>query len=119
MKSVTNSKRLPFHVYRNGHEDGLRLSSSIVTGEVNAARPGEAVSACRTPDGHSTRTTSAPARQPSPTPHAPPGAGRPGAEVDQPVVVVVQKLGGRRCRGRGRRFRRAEAAAPVARGAHP
>src|SRR5581483_4062887 len=60
MKSVTNSKRWPFHVYKKGHEDGFRSSSVIARGVAIV------VSAWRIPDGHSTRITSAPGREPRP-----------------------------------------------------
>src|SRR5262245_51592135 len=65
MKSVTNSKRSPFHVNKNGHDDGLRSSSSTVTDEESGA-DGEPVSAWSTPEGHRTRTTSATDRGPRP-----------------------------------------------------
>src|SRR5437763_16666985 len=70
MKSVTNSKRRPFHVNRNGHDDGFRFSSSTVIGDARTAAAFDEVEsaayACRMPDGHSTRTTSAPRRRPRP-----------------------------------------------------
>src|SRR5687768_10932258 len=65
MKSVTNSKRVPFQVKRNGQDEGLRSSSVTVKAREAAAGLGD-VSACRMPDGHNTRTTSAAARDPSP-----------------------------------------------------
>src|SRR6188768_3138884 len=62
MKSVTNSKREPFQVKRYGHDEGLRSSSLTV--KVRDVPAG--VSACRIPEGHNTRTTSAAARVPRP-----------------------------------------------------
>src|SRR5262249_18132624 len=76
MKSVMNSKRSPFHVYRNGHDDGLRSSSVIVIDRATAqcllstiragAVCGNSISAWTMPDGHSTRTASGSERLPSP-----------------------------------------------------
>src|SRR5207247_11388591 len=63
MKSVTNSKRSPFQVKRNGHEEGFRSSSSTRNGEGSAD---SRVSDCRMPDGQKTRTASAPGRLPRP-----------------------------------------------------
>ena len=60
MKSVTNSNRFPVHVYRNGQDEALRLSSSTARGDWTD------VSACRMPDGHRTRTTSARSLDPRP-----------------------------------------------------
>src|SRR3954453_15440575 len=66
MKSVTNWKVDPFHVKRNGHDDGLRLSSVTVTvaGPEDVAAWG--TSAWTVPEGHRTRITSAEARAPRP-----------------------------------------------------
>ena len=62
MKSVTNSNRVPFQVKRYGQDEGLRSSSVHGESTGRGPRPGRrsVVSACRMPDGHSTRTTSAP-----------------------------------------------------------
>src|SRR5256885_15383006 len=60
MKSVTNSNRFPVHVYRNGQDEALRLSSSTASGDRTD------VSAWRMPDGHRTRITSAPPLEPRP-----------------------------------------------------
>src|SRR5688500_17182063 len=57
MKSVTNSKRLPFQVNRYGHDEGLRSSSVTLNVREPCTGLGE-VSACRIPEGHSTRTRS-------------------------------------------------------------
>src|SRR5258705_1852190 len=65
MKSVTNSKRLPFQVKRYGHDEGFRSSSVMV--RLDVVRCGAlTISACRMPEGQSTRTTSAPGREPRP-----------------------------------------------------
>src|SRR5438477_70376 len=124
MKSVTNSNRRPFHVYKNGHDDGFRSSSAIVI------VPAREVSAWRTPDGHRTRTTSALVRRPSPnTTFAGATDGvapeiaeevwairRPRQKIQQAVVVVIQELRGGRVGGGGRRGDHGEAAAAVAQG---
>ncbi len=94
MKSVTNSNRTPFHVYRNGHDDGLRSSwvTVAVPPDASAPRapPPVSVSACTMPEGQGTRTTSAP-----------------------PLPQAEDQIRGRG-RGRGRRFRvSAQAAARI------
>src|SRR3954468_24798578 len=66
MKSVTNWKVDPSHVNRNGHDDGLRLSSVTVTVAGPEAVAAWGTSAWTVPEGHSTRITSAEARAPRP-----------------------------------------------------
>src|SRR3954462_13158711 len=89
-----NSNRVPFQVKRNGQDEGLRSSSSIFNAPLIEPVAVAGVSACRMPDGHSTRTTSAPVRLPRPnTMSAGAGAGAP-AEAKQ--------VGGGRGRGSGR-----------------
>src|SRR3954447_20577791 len=66
MKSVTNWKVDPFHVNRNGHDDGLRLSSVTVTVAGPETVVAWGTSAWTVPEGHRTRITSAEARVPRP-----------------------------------------------------
>src|SRR5258708_2965274 len=100
MKSVTNVKRSPFHANRNGHDEGLRSSSSTRSdrgsgdGAVGAGPVADdpAYSAWRIPDGQRSCATSAPGRGPRPKTTSAGATGGDAADVSARWVRLPARI---------------------------